>query len=218
MESLDQKAVPFLVFWGNSILFYTVAAGVFIPTNSALWVCVLCANFMTYILIHFIIFSKVVWLALLCFMGIKFCKIVVSGINVFLLLPNLQNSAEFTISTCPHWKNWVIQWENKTRARNNETEEEDTHSLQSEEKKSPADWLGSSLVGKCEDAKERSVLGIVRVTSRVSPSFQSLYLGEVEWHTWEIITGRAGLSAFLLEMSVPQVTGPRLSSVHNSSF
>ena len=31
-----QKAVPFLYFWGNSILFSTVAAPVCIPTNSAL--------------------------------------------------------------------------------------------------------------------------------------------------------------------------------------
>ena len=33
---LDQKAVLFLDFWGNSILFSTVAAPVCIPTNSAL--------------------------------------------------------------------------------------------------------------------------------------------------------------------------------------
>ena len=33
---LDQKAVLFLVFWGNSILFSTVAAPVCPPTNSAL--------------------------------------------------------------------------------------------------------------------------------------------------------------------------------------
>ena len=31
----SQRAVPFLVFWGNSILFSTVAASVYIPTNSA---------------------------------------------------------------------------------------------------------------------------------------------------------------------------------------
>ena len=36
MESLDQKTVPFLIFWWNSILFSTVAAPVCIPTNSAL--------------------------------------------------------------------------------------------------------------------------------------------------------------------------------------
>ena len=36
MGSLGQKAVPSLVFWGNSILFSTVAAPVCIPTNSAL--------------------------------------------------------------------------------------------------------------------------------------------------------------------------------------
>ena len=36
MDLLGQKAVPFLVFWGNSILFSTVAAPVCIPTNSAL--------------------------------------------------------------------------------------------------------------------------------------------------------------------------------------
>ena len=35
MELLGQRAVPFLVFWGNSILFSTVAASVYIPTNSA---------------------------------------------------------------------------------------------------------------------------------------------------------------------------------------
>ena len=35
MGSLDQKAVPCLVFWRNSILFSTVAAPVCIPTNSA---------------------------------------------------------------------------------------------------------------------------------------------------------------------------------------
>ena len=35
-ELLGQRAVPFLVFWGNSILFSTVAAPVCIPTNSAL--------------------------------------------------------------------------------------------------------------------------------------------------------------------------------------
>ena len=35
VELLGQKAVPFLVFWGNSILFSTVAAPVRIPTNSA---------------------------------------------------------------------------------------------------------------------------------------------------------------------------------------
>ena len=34
--SLDQKALPFLVFWRNSILFSTVAAPVCIPSNSAL--------------------------------------------------------------------------------------------------------------------------------------------------------------------------------------
>ena len=33
---LGQRAVPFLVFWGNSILFSTVASPVCIPTNSAL--------------------------------------------------------------------------------------------------------------------------------------------------------------------------------------
>ena len=33
---LGQKALPFLVFWGISILFSTVAAPVCIPTNSAL--------------------------------------------------------------------------------------------------------------------------------------------------------------------------------------
>ena len=32
---LGQRAVPFLVFWGNSILFSIVAAPVCIPTNSA---------------------------------------------------------------------------------------------------------------------------------------------------------------------------------------
>ena len=32
---LSQKTVPFLVFWGNSILFSTVAVPVCIPTNSA---------------------------------------------------------------------------------------------------------------------------------------------------------------------------------------
>ena len=36
MELLDQKAVLFLVSWGNSIVFSTVAAPVCIPTNSAL--------------------------------------------------------------------------------------------------------------------------------------------------------------------------------------
>ena len=36
MESLDQKGVPFLVFWGNSILFPTVATAVCIPTNNVL--------------------------------------------------------------------------------------------------------------------------------------------------------------------------------------
>ena len=36
MELPGQKAVPFLVFWGNSLLFSTVAAPVCIPTNSAL--------------------------------------------------------------------------------------------------------------------------------------------------------------------------------------
>ena len=35
MEFLGEKAVPFLVFWGNSILFSTVAAPVFLLTNSA---------------------------------------------------------------------------------------------------------------------------------------------------------------------------------------
>ena len=34
--TLGQRAVPFLVFWGNSILFSTVAAPVCIPINSAL--------------------------------------------------------------------------------------------------------------------------------------------------------------------------------------
>ena len=33
---LGQRALPFLVFWGNSILFSTVASTVCIPTNSAL--------------------------------------------------------------------------------------------------------------------------------------------------------------------------------------
>ena len=33
--SLGQKAVSFLVFWGNSILLSTVAAPVYIPTNNA---------------------------------------------------------------------------------------------------------------------------------------------------------------------------------------
>ena len=33
--SLGQKAVPFLIFWGSSILLSTVAALVCIPTNSA---------------------------------------------------------------------------------------------------------------------------------------------------------------------------------------
>ena len=36
MELPGEKAVPFLVFWGNAILFSTVAAPVCIPTNSAL--------------------------------------------------------------------------------------------------------------------------------------------------------------------------------------
>ena len=35
MESLGQKAVPFLMFWGNSILFSIVAAPIYIPTRSA---------------------------------------------------------------------------------------------------------------------------------------------------------------------------------------
>ena len=36
VESLDQKAIPFLVFWENSILFSHVAVPVCIPTNNAL--------------------------------------------------------------------------------------------------------------------------------------------------------------------------------------
>ena len=36
VELLGQKAVPFLVFWGNSILFSTVAIPVCIPTKSGL--------------------------------------------------------------------------------------------------------------------------------------------------------------------------------------
>ena len=36
VELLSQKAAPFLVFWGNSVLFSTGAAPVCIPTNSAL--------------------------------------------------------------------------------------------------------------------------------------------------------------------------------------
>ena len=36
VELLGQRTVPFLVSWGNSILFSTVAAPVCIPTNSAL--------------------------------------------------------------------------------------------------------------------------------------------------------------------------------------
>ena len=35
VESLHQKAIPFLVFWGNSILVSAVAAPVCIPTNRA---------------------------------------------------------------------------------------------------------------------------------------------------------------------------------------
>ena len=35
VELLGQKAALFLVFWGNSILFFTVAAPVCVPTNSA---------------------------------------------------------------------------------------------------------------------------------------------------------------------------------------
>ena len=35
VESLCHKAVPFLIFWGISILFSTVASSVYIPTNSA---------------------------------------------------------------------------------------------------------------------------------------------------------------------------------------
>ena len=37
VELLGQKAVPFLIFGGNSLLFSTVAAPVCIPTNSPLW-------------------------------------------------------------------------------------------------------------------------------------------------------------------------------------
>ena len=36
VELLGQRAVPFLVFWGNSILFSTVASPVCIPTNNVL--------------------------------------------------------------------------------------------------------------------------------------------------------------------------------------
>ena len=36
VELLGQKAVPFLIFWGNSMLFSTEAAPICIPTNSAL--------------------------------------------------------------------------------------------------------------------------------------------------------------------------------------
>ena len=36
VELLGQKAVPFLMFWGDSVLFSTVATPVCIPTNSAL--------------------------------------------------------------------------------------------------------------------------------------------------------------------------------------
>ena len=36
MALLGQRAVPFLVFWGNSILFSTVASPVCIPTNNVL--------------------------------------------------------------------------------------------------------------------------------------------------------------------------------------
>ena len=36
MELLGQKAIPFLVFRENSILFFTVTAPVYIPTNSVL--------------------------------------------------------------------------------------------------------------------------------------------------------------------------------------
>ena len=36
VESLDHMVVLFLVFWGTSILFSTVAAPVYIPTNSIL--------------------------------------------------------------------------------------------------------------------------------------------------------------------------------------
>ena len=36
VEFLDRKAVPFVVFWGNFILFSTVATPACIPTNSAL--------------------------------------------------------------------------------------------------------------------------------------------------------------------------------------
>ena len=35
VESLGHKAVPFLIFWSNTILLSTVAAPVCIPTNSA---------------------------------------------------------------------------------------------------------------------------------------------------------------------------------------
>ena len=35
VESLDQKAVPFLTLWGNSILLSTVTAPVHISTNSS---------------------------------------------------------------------------------------------------------------------------------------------------------------------------------------
>ena len=39
---LGQKAGPFLIFWGISILLSTVAAPVCIPTNSAKWLPFLC--------------------------------------------------------------------------------------------------------------------------------------------------------------------------------
>ena len=48
-ELLDHKTVPFLVFWGNSILFCTAAAPVCIPTNivvlGSLFLCIFSSTY-----------------------------------------------------------------------------------------------------------------------------------------------------------------------------
>ena len=68
VELLDNRVVLFLLFWGTSLLFYTVAAPTYIPTNSA----------QGFPFLHYPCYSLlVVFLMIATLTGMRWCLIVV---------------------------------------------------------------------------------------------------------------------------------------------